>query len=501
MSRIISSDRVVVWLQEDGDGTPFQPFAVGEKSAGMTGKSIPGTTTTPVYSRDANGRPLLVKQNVDAPGGTPSATLSVYERGQVDFLRKALERGCTINVQSRISDCGSLINPNSWSAIDHWARGRVGDYTPGDAPTLGFDGTEVSNEASVSFDTVVRLVQTSLSALSITETEDLLDIAGVGDETCNACGDGYPGADEILVIGAAAGSGVEADLWVSINGGGTWTAVTDKAFAADEDMSEVEIGVYGNGQVHILVGTDTTDAGVGAKIAYLTALYGAIGAGTFTNVILASSANGDVVTAMKWLAFGQLYIAATGGDVYKSTDQGTSDPGAAIYTTSGGETVNGFAMSPDGSEVWAFAAGNVLARELDNSGTFSERVGPSGGGAFTALAIADDNTIYAGNGTSLYKSTDSAATTGQWTELKDFGTNHTVTDIQTIKGESQLLRITVTDSTGVGTVFYSVDGGASFTSLTEVTNTGYSASYFSTIDANKALVVGLGGVVHALLPT
>lgn len=498
MGKIISSERLVVWIQEDGNGTPFVPFAVGEKASGMTGKTIPGTTTTPVYSRDANGRPLLIKQNIDVPGGTPSATLSVYERGQVDFLREALIKGCTINVQSRISECGSLINPNSWSAIDHWSNGRVGDYTPGDGPSLGFAGDEVTNEATVSFDSVTRIVQTSLSALTITETEDILAIAGLSDENCGSCGDAYPGADKLLAVGAAAGAAVEADVWVSLNGGGTWTVITDKAFAADEDISEIEMVQIGNGQVRIIVGTDTTDAAAPAKIAYLDALYGAIPAGTWTNVSLASGANGDVIQAMKLLSFSQLYIASA-GDIFKSDDRGETDPGAAVYT--GTEVINGFEISPDGSEVWAFGANNTLLREIDDNDTFAARVGPSGGGAFTALTIADNGVLYAGNGTSIYKSVDSGATTGNWTELKDFGANYSITSIQVIRGESELLRVVVTDSTGTGNEWYSVDGGASWAMVTEVTNTGYTDAYWSKIDANKGVITGLGGVIHALLPT
>ena len=498
MGKIISSDRVVLWAQENGNSTPFIPFAVGERAAGMTGKSIPGTTTTPVYSRDANGRPLLIKQNLDVPGGTPSATLSVYERGQIDILRKSLERGCPLTVQSRIVECGSLVNPNAWSAIDHWSNGIVGDYSMGDAPSLGFDGTEISNEASVTFDNVVRILQTSLSALTIAETEDLLDIAGLTEEQCNSCGNGYPGADQILLIGAAAGAAAIADSYISVNGGGTWTVLTNQPFAADEDISDVEMFMLGNTQMRILMATDTTDVAAKAKFAYGTATLGDEASVTLTNVLIAGTANGDVITTMKQATFDRTYFATTGGDIYVSTDQGVSDPGASIYT--GSAELAGFAVSPDESQVWAFGASNTLLLETDGSGTFVSRTAPSGGGAFTALTEATDGTISAGNGTSLFMSTDNANSTGNWTELKDFGTNMSVVSIQTIKGESQLLRVVVTDSTGGGSVWQSVDGGATFVQITTLTNTGYGSAYFSTVDANKAVIVGAAGKVHALLP-
>jgi len=497
MGKIISSDRVVVWVQEDGAGNPFSPFAIGAAAMGMTGKTIPGISTSPVYSRDAQGRPLLIKQNVDVPSGTPTATLSVYERGQTDILRTALQTGCPIVVQSRITECGSLIDPNAWASLDHWSGGIVGDYTMGDAPSLAFDGTDISNEASVTFDKVVQILQTSLAALTIAETVDILDIAGLAEEQCNNCGNGYPGADKMLFASAAAVALATANVWFSVNGGGVWAEITAKPFAADEDISEIDAFMLGNTQVRILAATDTTDAAAKAKFAYATVTLGNEAAATWTNILIAATATGDVIEAMEQLTFARLYLGSA-GDIYVGTDQGVSDPGAAVYT--GTVLINGFTISPDQSKVWAFGASNLLLLETDGNGAFVAKVGPSGGGAFTALSVAEDETIYAGNDTALFKSIDGAATANNWSSLKDFGANNSVVDIQIVKGESQLLRVYTTDSGGGGSVWESIDGGATFKQKTDITNTGYKAIYPSAINANLAFIAAAAGDIHKLSP-
>ncbi|KKK80448.1 hypothetical protein LCGC14_2823370, partial [marine sediment metagenome] len=125
------------------------------------------------------------------------------------------------------------------------------------------------------------------------------------------------------------------------------------------------------------------------------------------------------------------------------------------------------------------------------------RVGPTGGAAFTALVVAGDGTLYAGNGTSVFKSTDSAGSIGNWTELYDFGGILAVVELQVVGGvragggDSQIVRAVVDDPTpGTSQVWLSFDGGQNWEQVTEIVNDGYNAAYFSEIDNNKAIIVG-----------
>ena len=501
MGKIITQDRVVLWFQENGYGTQWIPYGVGDKAGGMSGKSIPAPGRSPVYGRNEFGKPVTISKRIEPPGDLPTATVQVYERGQIDLLRKALDRGCPINIQSRLVSCGRLNNPNVWDKISHWEGGQITGYTPGDAPSLEYNGEEISNEATVAFDFEIELVATALSALSSGSAQDLLDIAAIPDEDCNECGNGYAGADRLQWIGTSAGAGVTAELLFS-NNGSSYAATSADPFAADEDISDVEARPVSKDQVRVIVGTNTTDAGAKAKFAYADVTYGDEGTTTWTTVNIAAGTNGDVIEAMSWASFDRLYIA-TAGDIYVSTDQGISDPGSATYT--GSTVINGFTASPDGDQVWAWGASNLILRELDGNGIFETRVGPSGGGAFTAMAIAANGRMFAGNGTSIYRNKGQAENTGNWTELKDFGSNKVVTAIQCVGGfktqggSSEILRVIVDDTTpGAGEVWMSVDGGATFFQITELTNTGYNGAYFSQVDDNLATIIGDGGTIHYL---
>lgn len=507
MSNIVKQNEAIIWLQPDGPGNAFKPYGVGKKAGGMTGKTIPFKGRSNVYGRSESGAPIAITENIEAPGDSPNATLVLYEQAQVDVLLAAAKKGCPINVQNRITTCGVLSNPASFNALEHWGEGIVTQYSPGDGPSVEFSGTAIQNEATISFRYYIRLVQVGLSALTIGATENLLDIAGIPDEDCNRCGNGYPGADRVLLIGEASDGIADANVWYSVNGGGSFAAVSPLPFAGLnlEDATFVDVRPINATQVRMIVGTGTAATGAKARFAYADVLYGAMGSPTWTIVSIDNTTvTTSYIEAMEWLMYDRLYIASE-GDIYVSENQGNTDPGSPIYT--GATAINGFAKSPDDATVWAFGASNLILRELDQNDVFATRTGPSGGGAFTALTVAGDGTIYAGNGTSIFKTTDGAATAAGWTELYDFGTNKVVKSIQAIGGmnalggSSELLRVVVDDSAGgVGGIWQSFDGGASFAQVTALSNTGYNGAYWSEILDNDAVIIGDGGAVHLLAP-
>jgi hypothetical protein len=112
--------------------------------------------------------------------------------------------------------------------------------------------------------------------------------------------------------------------------------------------------------------------------------------------------------------------------------------------------------------VYAVGASNVILKEVNKSGSFVALVGPSGGGAFSAIVQASDGLLFAGNGQSLYVSNNDALNTGGWTSLKDFGSNHVIEEIFLKKGDSNHIYVVVDDTTpGNGEFWHSNDGGNS----------------------------------------
>lgn len=495
MGKVIKQNQVAIRYQPDGPSTEWSIFRLGESSA--TGKSNPGPGKTPVYVTDRFGRPVVGFSSTDPPGGIPSMTVTFWEKPEVSFLEKQRALGCDMYLQIAQTECGALDNPNMWTSIDHFGKGLIGDLSPGDGPSVPYSGSEVSTAATINFDYMFRVTRVSLSQLTTTEAQDLLALAVLGDPLCNDCGNGYPGADKIAYIACEALGGATANILYTVNGGGSWTTTSADPFAIAENASTLAWDWIDSNKFRLLVGCGTTDAGAKAKIAKADVTLGAEGTTAWTSVVSASAsgATGEFVTALAWLFHDRVYIATDAGEIYVSEDQGDSWDAAAYYT--GSAAIYKFAKSPDGSHVWAVGASNAILREVNQANGFAARVGPSGGGEFRSIAVANDGTLYAGNGTSIFKSVNEAENTGGWTSLKNFGANHRVIAIgfrggeASRGGDSQCVWAVVDDTTpGAGELWESLDGGASWRQISELANLGYNDAFFSQVDNNKVLIVG-----------
>ncbi len=494
MGKTIKQGQSVLWVQENGPGTTLKPFAVGEDGASMTGKTIPVKGVTPVYGRDRFNNPVVVDITETAPGDLPSATVTIYEKKSMTFLENMVQKQCPINMQLRAVECGVLDDPFIWDKMQHWGQGVLTTYNPGDGPAIEYDNTIMQAAGTLSFRHVLLLTQLELSSLVNAEVENAISIGGIPDEDCNRCGYGYPGADQVLYVGCAGGV-AGGNVLYSRNGGGAWLTTTLEPFAtAAEQPAFIAVRPFGRDGARVIAGNDVTDAGSKAKYAYADVTWGNLDIATWTGQTIEGTATGDTIEAMAWLLHDSLLFASS-GDIYRSENQGNTTPDAAIFV--GANAIAKFVLSPDKRDIWAIGASNQILREVDQDGVFAARVGPTGGAAFTALVVAGDGTLYAGNGTSVFKSTDSAGSIGNWTELYDFGGILAVVELQVVGGvragggDSQIVRAVVDDPTpGTSQVWLSFDGGQNWEQVTEIVNDGYNAAYFSEIDNNKAIIVG-----------
>jgi hypothetical protein len=487
----IKQSEAVGWLQDLGPGTAFNPYVVGEDGMSLTGKSIPVVGLGPVYARDRNGKPMLINMNETAPGDLPTLTITIFEKASLTPLDNLYERKCPVNLQIRYVECGVLDNPFLWDKVMHWARGQMTTYTPGDGPSLEFDGTLMQASASLSFREVITIVRDTLSALTTTELEDLLSVDGIPDEDCNECGYGYPGADQLLVVGAAGGAAAPNGL-ISGDGGGTFNAFTNPPFATvAENAAFAAVRLLNDNILRVIFGNDVTDIAAEAKISYLDVTFGDLLSGAWAEKSFTGGNTGDIVTALLWPGHGRLYVATDAFEIFIEDQQGEDCTQAPSF--SGAVVVRVFGASPDGKFVWAAGDSNFIARESNQTGLFEVKNGPSGGVAFTAIAVADDDTLFAGNGQVLYRTYDNAQEAGAWDSLKDFGVGFTVTKIQLVKGDSQIIRAVVSSATA-GEVWESIDGGNSWRQIPDVANDGYTGAYFSERKANEAVIVGLADV-------
>lgn len=491
----VTQDKVILWSQPDGPNTAAKPVSIDKN--GMVDKTMPGPGRNVIWGRDVFSRFLPKIVYPAPPGGLNTSTVEEDDAGTWTFLKKMFDQQGCFPLQERWYKCGRLDGP-AWTRVLQYGRMTITQEVHSAGPNRAATAEPLFNTFAVSWPYTVELYQHALSSLTISEDQNINDIAVLSDLIvgCNNCFPGYsPDHIMYLAVNANAGSpGDYANVWYSTNGGGAWAITSSNPFAAASNILFIEIGFINESQFRVITVSD----GVTAQVKYSDFTLGAEGTSSWSSGTTIGAA---AVEAFAWLFYTRLY-AAVAGDIYVSADQGGTF-GSAIYT--GTPAINAFAKSPVDDSVWAVGATNTILRELNQSGTFTALVGPTGGGTFYSIAVANDQRIYAGNGQSLYMSTNNAANAGGWSSLKDFGANKTVKVINLAGGaksgggDSQLIRVVVDDTAGgVGEEWESVDGGATWLETTTLTNSGYNACYFSSVDDNQAWLVGDGGVLQKL---
>lgn len=497
MTTFVTQDKVVLYVQPDGPNTSAKPLSMDKH--GMADKTSPGPGRTVVWGTDEFGRfvPKITPQ--EPPGGLNTSTVEEDDTGVWSFLAKMFDRNGCFPLQERWYKCGRKDGP-AWTRLKQRGRMTITQKVEGAGPSREATAAAQFNSYEVSWPYTVELYQHALTALTISEDQNINDIAVLSDLVvgCNDCFPGYS-PDEIMYLAVDSNSGSPGDfanVWYSVNGGGTFAITSTNPFSALQDILFVEIVFISDTQFRVIVVNDQATA----QFKYSDFTLGAEGTSSWSSAVTVGAA---VVEAAKLLFYDRFYVAVA-GDIYVSANQAESF-GSAIYT--GTVAINDFAKSPVDGSVWAVGASNLILRELGQSDTFDTMVGPTGGGAFTAVTVANDGRIYAGNGTSIYLSDNGALNAGGWTQLKDFGANKAVKSINCAGGtksgggDSQLLRVVVDDTAGgTGAVWESVDGGATWKQVDAVSNTGYNGSFWSPSDENLAFIVGDAGKVHKIQP-
>lgn len=491
----VTQDKSVLYTQPDGPSTAMQPLSIDKN--GMADKVMPGPGREVVWGRDVFGRPIAKVTTLAAPGGLSTSTIEEDDTGVWTFLAKQFARVGCFPVQERWYSCGRLDGPG-WDRVEQYSQMTITQKTNGAGPSREFSAAVQFNSYEVTWPYTVTVFQHALSALTITEDQNINDVVFLSDIVagCNDCFPGYQ-PDEIgyLAVTANAGSpGDYANVWYTINGGGSWAITSTNPFAAGSDVLFVDINFISSTQFRVIVVSGDTSA----QLSYSDFTLGDEGTSSWSAGVSVGAA---APTAAAWLFYDRYYVSSA-GDIYVSTDQAAT-LSSAIYT--GSTNITDFAKSPVDSSVFAVGASNLILQERDQSGTFSALVGPSGGGDFSAIFVANDGRIYAGNGTSIYLNTNTGASAGGWTQLKDFGSNKKVVSINCAGGlasqggDSQLVRVVVDDTaSGTGAEWESVDGGNSWVQTQALSNTGYNAAFWSLIDDNLAFIGGDAGTLQLL---
>lgn len=502
---IKTQDRVIPYIQPSGRGTALEPMSIKRHGLGdQTLGTIPGRGI--LFGRDDFGRPDPKVEFDEPPSGLDTATVTFDPEADLDFLDVMRRENGSFGVWNFYIPAGRLSNYQNWlnyGSLDFLAGCKISGGGKG-GREKDFSGQPLSNTYDLSWRKTLELLPPKLTDASPSASEtdqDINCIAMISDLDPNNEIPGYPGSDMILIAATDGQATAAADVLYSVSGGGSWGAFTAQPFAAtgSENIKAIQVRMQTHNAYRMVVLRETADTANPCEIAYADVILGGeAGTITWTNVNLGST-NNEAGEALAWPFYGRLYAAAA-GDIYVSTNQGVSF-GTPAY--SGSNAINDIQKDWD-DNVWAVGAGNTILREsASNRGVFEGLVGPSGVTALYSVAVARDRWLFAGGDTSIYRSNNLAGNTGGWTELYDFGSNHSVKRIQCIDGESQLLRILVNDGTSnEGDVWYSLDGGNSVTEITDLANSGYNDWALSEVDPNLLYIAAeddaTNGVVHKL---
>lgn len=486
MATKVTADRVVLFVQPGGFGSAISPMSIdGHGFTGKTDNTIPGIGQ--VFGRDAFGRPRVKITFPEPPSGLNTGSIDFERTMAEDFMEARVRRLDYFGVWEFSIPCGLLNDPTAWlrgGRLDYRGRMRVTGYSEGDAPVREFNGQPVTVTIPVSWEYNITFYPLSLTDQTTSETQNLNGIDGLSDPA--ECVPGYAGPNKHFYVVANASAGVTANVIYTKNGGSTWAATSADPFAADENISDVLVFLTGN-YMRVLVSRGTTDASNPAEVAYADVSFGDEGTTSWTNVNVGST-NGDVIHRLYRAGYSRVY-ASVSGDIFYSANQGVTWTSLMSGSTQINAIVKGYGQ--DCNDVWFGGASNLLLREVNFSGVIETMTGPSGGGTFYSLAFSNSGILYAGNGSSIYKSINNGLNTGGWSSLKDFGTNKVVRNIFLPEGDSEHIYVTVDDTSGSsGALWFSNDGGNTFNRVDLNTNAGYNDAYPFLDDPNRFLIVG-----------
>lgn len=331
--------------------------------------------------------------------------------------------------------------------------------------------------ADFSAETVVEFYSLAITRLTTTEAGDLVSIAFCSQEQCEdeqnipieLCEQGFAAAQ-------VSGAGDTAGVIFTENAGGSWAVAAALPFAIDLDISRAICVDYGGGTRHIVARGETV-AATPAAIAYSDD-----GGATWTTVTV-GSVNTQFITALWAVDAYAIWAGANDGYLYRSDDAGVT----WTVINAGTLTVNPINAihAYDRDNVWAVSNTGVVLRT-----TNGDSVGPIF--AATTVPVASNlNTVdvHSANRAWVGAANGSAYLTknGGDTWTAKFSRSGAATTAIRFSSEG-IGGFLLSNVGGVGTVYQSINGGATWEAITTPTNTGLNDVWVC--DPVTAYVVG-----------
>lgn len=426
----------------------------------IEGVSVPESGgVDPIWVPDPRrpGRYKLVNRSITPPDLSSATIVLLEKHGSIP--RQLGTIGCGFNAYEPTGNCKDLSDfLAGWSDyVLIYSNGLVTDKDLGDRS--GWDSDDqIEDSLSVTFGDIYPIGALSFGEKAPTYVDrEVLDIVYGSSLQCGECGVQDDGTNRIYAITKSSGSGspgLPAELIYTVDGGLTWTEASISTIGASEDPIAVDIV----GDKIVVVSRTAGSATLGGY--HYATINSATGVpGTWTEVttgFVASKQPNDIYV----LNPREVFFAADGGYVYKSTD---ITAGVTVINDGVAATTNLYRIHGNENTIVAAGGGSAVIVSRNRGASFAATADSPADIPLdvSALWVFDENRYWVGTALSgrLVYTLNAGET---WIEKAFSGSGAgTVRDI--VASTDEVIHYSHDNNTPTARIFTSWDGGVSFT--------------------------------------
>lgn len=464
MAKVYTQKNDTVWVAPDGPNT--QPFLLSCHDVADIVEPAAGKEIVQCMNDAGTGWDTVAERIT--PPGNVTGSLSRLTPPARDYLEKITNPFSLYVIQY------SGGRPNQWNLYERvniLRNCRITQKTRSAMVHHTEDG-EVSRSFEIIADPgVPEVAPVTVDRLTCADTNAVNDIWMNTDQ--RAYGD-YGVAIEPGDFGIAvcdAGAGVTANVYLSTDGGSTWTVCAADPFAINMNIVSC-LGVRISASAYRWIVGMENPAGAQGMIAY-SDNNGA--AWTTVNIGGAAAGHGSNASQSLWVkSNGEIFLASAAGYIYRSQDYGVSWTAVETGTITAGD-YNAIHFDPSGVYGMAVAAAGIIALTRDGGVSWFAGTTIAAAPALNTGVVLDANKLWVGTATGLlYYSVDFGVT---WTGRTGWSGSG-VGQVRSLRFSNDHIAFMVRQTAGpVGVVLRSANGGFSWEPLTTFTNAGLNGSW------------------------
>ena len=497
---IFTNKNTMTWIEPDGIGTAFELFSCHALTNWSRDYDDP--VFIKCKSADEYGKKVIV-ESIPGDENEPTFTVVAYTSRELDTLLK-LE--CPTDFQVYYGSCSSPGDPEGYTKIRHFYQASKNTEGEENIDFLDeeYAGIQISTDWTATALVNIVKVTVAKSKNGVTETQGFNDIAMLEDGRCEGdCGAAIKDCYWGVTVANASYGVTTANVWVTQDGGGTWTIASTDPFSDTNAHVSSCVILPGETAPRIVVSRGNVSTSYGARFS-ISDDWGV----TWTEVDAGGNVGGVYVNTMYKFSSGFLWAVGNGGNIWYSQDRGGS--WTQITSVSTGVVVELWDIhSSDGEILYAVGDNNVVIRTTDQGSTWATVTGPAAGteNLYTVQVHSQYRVVVGGqidaNSEVLWITNDAG---GTWDESEFTGSTTASGAVRRVRStkpaEKQHMVLihgveSVSTRYGAGTNFRfyrTLNGGASWERLNLVTNSGLNGLY--ACDINTALSAGqpVGGL-------